>query len=65
MDKIGGFAFSALVYSCYWISLGVERRPGSAEDRVLRYQSEVYGSVIDTLGEPPAGWRASGWLYGN
>jgi hypothetical protein len=53
MDKIGDFAFSALVYSCYWIifrkrktvdffravsywiSLGVESREGSAEDRVL------------------------------
>ena len=46
MDKIGDFAFSVLVYTCYWISLGVERRQGSAEDRVLRYQSEVYGSVI-------------------
>lgn len=64
MDKIGGFAFSALVYSCYWIvfrkrktvdffravsywvSLGVERRQGSAEDRALRYLSEVYGSGI-------------------
>ena len=64
MDKIGGFAFSVLVYSCYWIifrkrktvdffraarywvSLGVERRQGSAEDRVLRYLSEVYDSGI-------------------
>lgn len=31
----------------YWISPGVERRQGSAEDRVLRYLSEVYGSGID------------------
>lgn len=43
---LGAIDASAAVYTCYWISLGVKRRQGSVEDRVLRYHSEVYGSVI-------------------
>ncbi|MDD2750951.1 hypothetical protein [Acidithiobacillus sp.] len=33
----------------YWFSMGMVRRPGSAEERALRYLAEVYGSGIYLL----------------